>query len=125
LIRQALAEIKSGNPTFIRQDNEKATYFPKRSESDGKINWAWHRNRIINWVRAQTSPYPGAFSINPLTGEKIRILDCHAVDLGFHSETLDGTVLSIENDAFSVKCPNGVVCISSFKGEVMPGIQLV
>ena len=46
----------------VPQDNSKATYFGKRTPDDGLIDWAWNREKIYNWIRAQTFPYPGAFT---------------------------------------------------------------
>ena len=36
--------------------------YPKRVEADGKIDWSWCASRVHDWVRAQSRPYPGAFT---------------------------------------------------------------
>jgi methionyl-tRNA formyltransferase len=39
------------------------TYFPKRTAEDGRIVWEDHdMNSLYNFIRAQTRPFPGAFS---------------------------------------------------------------
>lgn len=53
------------------QDHTKATYTCKRLVSDNKIDWALPSNRIYNFIRAITAPYPGAYSY--LKGKKIII----------------------------------------------------
>ncbi|TAJ76999.1 MAG: hypothetical protein EPO42_11255 [Gallionellaceae bacterium] len=38
-------------------------YFPKRTAEDGVIDWQQNSNRIFDFVRALTKPYPGAFTL--------------------------------------------------------------
>lgn len=44
------------------QDRNKLKIFPQRNPRDGEINWDWDPIRIKNFVRAQSKPYPGAWS---------------------------------------------------------------
>lgn len=53
------------------QDSTKATYWSKRSPSDGCINWSLSSLQIYNFIRALTHPYPGAFTF--LNQEKFLI----------------------------------------------------
>ena len=39
-----------------------ATYCAQRMPEDGKINWSQSARQIINFIRAQSAPYPGAFA---------------------------------------------------------------
>ncbi len=94
---------------FKVQNHENATYFGKRTPQDGLINWSWHANRIINWIRAQSPPYPGAFSF--LEGYKITFISAVKSNIGFDSDMPDGTILKnlpLVNKLF-VKCPNHVL----------------
>ena len=61
LIKSVLSKYTSNSISIIPQDEENATFFPKRTPKDGIINWNWNSKRIINWIRAQSNPYPGAF----------------------------------------------------------------
>lgn len=45
------------------------SYCGKRIESDGRINWEWNSTRIYNFIRAQSAPYPGAYTT--YNGKKI------------------------------------------------------
>ncbi|MBC6948800.1 hypothetical protein DWB58_12785, partial [candidate division KSB1 bacterium] len=49
-----------------------ATYFRPRLPEDGLIDWRWPAQRIYNFIRAQTLPYPCAFS--QYRGQRIRIV---------------------------------------------------
>ena len=51
---------------------------PQRTPEDGKINWNWDPLRIYNFIRAQTNPYPGAFSF--LRGEKVIVWEAKLFD---------------------------------------------
>jgi methionyl-tRNA formyltransferase len=41
---------------------ESATYRPRRKPKDGIIDWAKNPREQQNWIRAQTQPYPGAYT---------------------------------------------------------------
>ena len=44
------------------QDHSKATYTRRRRPEDGFIDWKRTSLSIYNWVRALTTPFPGAFT---------------------------------------------------------------
>lgn len=44
------------------QDKSKIIVYPQRSPDDGEIDWSWDNEKIKNFVRAQTKPYPGAWT---------------------------------------------------------------
>lgn len=44
------------------QDHFQATYCAQRLPNDGLINWAMSADYIYNFIRAQSEPYPGAFT---------------------------------------------------------------
>ncbi len=79
ILQNSLPLIANGTAPRIKQDHSQATLFPKRSPSDGEINWEWDSERINNFIRAQTKPYPGAFTV--INGKKIIIWDASIVDL--------------------------------------------
>ncbi|MBC6409702.1 MAG: methionyl-tRNA formyltransferase [Ekhidna sp.] len=62
VLNEALPKIKNNSVISIRQDHSKATTFPKRTPQDGLIDWSWDVVRIENFIKAQTKPYPGAFT---------------------------------------------------------------
>lgn len=68
----ALALIASGRSDWTKQDRSKASFFHKRSTEDSRIDWTWPAEDIDRLVRAQSDPYPNAFTF--YRGERIRIL---------------------------------------------------
>ena len=63
---------------FKPQDKTKIKIYPQRSPEDGLIDWSWDIERIKNFIRAQTKPYPGAYTI--LNNKKITIWDANIED---------------------------------------------
>lgn len=64
---------------FRSQNTGKLKIYPQRSPEDGEINLEWDSERIYNFVRAQSSPYPGAF-IRTVDGKKIVIEKARIID---------------------------------------------
>ena len=71
--------IENGNAPRFTQDHSNATIFPKRSPEDGEINWNWGSIQIKNFIRAQTKPYPGAFTF--IKNKKVIIWDADIIDI--------------------------------------------
>ncbi|WP_432076168.1 methionyl-tRNA formyltransferase [Streptomyces wuyuanensis] len=68
----ALARIAAGDTEFTKQDRSRATFFHKRSEEDIRINWDWPAEVLERLVRAQSAPYPAAFTFH--RGRRLEIL---------------------------------------------------
>ena len=58
--------------TFIPQDKSKIEIYPQRKPDDGEIDMTWSAEKLYNFIRAQSSPYPGAF-IRTSDGKKLII----------------------------------------------------
>lgn len=78
LLREWIPRIADGTAPRIPQDHAKATTFAQRSPEDGEIDWTRPAGEIHDFIRAQTKPYPGAFTY--INGTKITIwaARCHA-----------------------------------------------
>ena len=59
---QAVAQIGEGREVRIPQDPAKATFFHKRGRRDSLIDWSAEAEHICRLVRAQSDPYPSAFT---------------------------------------------------------------
>ncbi len=79
IIEEFLPRISDGTAPRIKQDHSKATVVPQRKPEDGLINWDWNTKRIKDFIRAQTKPYPGAYTV--IKGKKITIWDAEIVDI--------------------------------------------
>ncbi len=68
----ALDLIASGQTEFTPQDRSQATFFHKRAEEDIPIGWDWPAQDLARLVRAQSPPYPAAFTFH--RGRRLDIL---------------------------------------------------
>ena len=108
IIFKILENISHGKIVRIPQDNIIATYFPKRVPEDGLLDWNWQKERLYNWIRALSDPYPGAYSY--YKDERIIIDEIKFSNIGFDSSIKNGTIISLnENNYPIVKLQNGAI----------------
>lgn len=120
IIFEIISKIQNGNIVSLKQNNILATYFGKRTPDDGQINWNWQKERIYNWVRAQSYPYPGAFTF--INNHKLIIDWIEYTDYGFNNEMKNGLIIQVD-PYFLVKTPNGVLKITKIRS--MQSIEIV
>ncbi|MFC9842349.1 methionyl-tRNA formyltransferase [Streptomyces sp. NPDC060223] len=72
IVRESLDLIAAGEARWQPQDRTRASFFHKRSIEDSRINWSWPAEDLERLVRAQSDPYPSAFTHH--RGERIRIV---------------------------------------------------
>ena len=63
------SSLVEGSAVLVDQIESSATYSAQRHPEDGEIDWRWSAKSIHNFIRAQSAPYPGAFTI--FRGERI------------------------------------------------------
>ncbi|WP_424210830.1 methionyl-tRNA formyltransferase [Streptomyces sp. BI20] len=68
----ALARIAAGETEFTKQDRSRASFFHKRAEEDIRIDWSWDAEVLERLVRAQSAPYPAAFTFHK--GKRLEVL---------------------------------------------------
>lgn len=81
---------------FTKQDKSKIEVYPQRKPEDGEINWQSSSQEIYNFIRAQTLPYPCAFSF--VRGSKLKIIDGDVVNID-SSNYQSGKIVEINNKA--------------------------
>ena len=72
---------------------EKHRVYPQRKKEDGRIDWSKPPVSIYNFVRAQTKPYPGAFSF--YKGYQVFIWKCKVVSIKEKQDDFAGKVADI------------------------------
>jgi methionyl-tRNA formyltransferase len=82
------------------QDEAAATYCARRVASDGEIDWSASSVDLFNFVRAQSRPYPGAFTY--VHGEPLIVWKARRVDQTFYGKP--GQVARRTNKGISVIC---------------------
>lgn len=72
VVAESLELIAAGRTDWTPQDRSKASFFHKRSLEDSRIDWTWPAEDLDRFVRAQSDPYPNAFTFHK--GERIRVI---------------------------------------------------
>ncbi|MFF5718377.1 methionyl-tRNA formyltransferase [Streptomyces buecherae] len=72
IVTEALELIESGKAEWTPQDPSKASFFHKRALEDSRIDWSWPAEDLERLVRAQSDPYPNAFTYH--RGRRLRIV---------------------------------------------------
>ncbi len=114
LVSESLELLASGRAEPVPQDRARASFFHKRSVEDGRIDWTWPAEDIERLVRAQSDPYPNAFT--HYRGERLRITRA-SVSTGRYGGTPgrvfiregDGIVIVAGSDARRGRNPGLVV----------------
>jgi methionyl-tRNA formyltransferase len=99
------------------QSVAEATYRPRRQPQDGIINWESTTTELINWIRAQTDPYPGAYTF--LNGDRVIIWSAEPHD---DTNNFDpGTIHNIcESEGISVTTGDGMIILRRVQKEGYP-----
>jgi methionyl-tRNA formyltransferase len=109
LVRKYVPLLRTGSAPRHPQDHSKATVMPQRRPEDGLILWESNTARqVYNWVRAQTRPYPGAFTY--LRGKKITIWKVALLSLTDDGHGVPGEIVPVvpsSEPALAVRCADG------------------
>ena len=89
------------DPPAIPQPEEGATYAPRLTKADGRLDWRQDAAALDRRVRA-LNPWPGTFFEH--AGEQIRVLAAEPVAVATPSGTAPGQVL---DDAATIACGGG------------------
>lgn len=110
LLISAINALFEGNELKI-QDENNASFFGKREPVMGYIDFKNDSKKIIDFVRAQANPYPGAYYFLE-DGKKIIINKLNFL----HKKKLElrvGQIKNIKNTYF-VKCNDGILEIENY-----------
>jgi methionyl-tRNA formyltransferase len=94
LLAKHLPEIAQGNALYFPQDELRRRIYPQRTPEDGQIDWTCAAETVRNFIRAQTRPYPGAFT--HWKGKKLTVWACRRVDSTKWQAGTAGNVLRLE-----------------------------
>jgi len=100
LLREKYIDILQENAKSIPQAEYGATYCALRVPDDGRIRWDLPAHVIYNFIRAQSRPYPGAFTI--WMGKKVTIWQASLRDFIFYG--VPGQIARINLEGVYVIC---------------------
>lgn len=104
LLVEALDRVEAGTAGFTPQDESRATYAPKVSKRDARIDWARDAEYLERFIRAMT-PAPGAFTFLEHSGRTMRLIVGGAALARGTGEP--GTVLESSRDRMVVAAGRG------------------
>ncbi|HEY5123960.1 MAG TPA: methionyl-tRNA formyltransferase [Ignavibacteria bacterium] len=113
LLKENYLKILSGNASKKSQTNSYASYCSERKPEDGLINWTDSNKNIYNFIRAQSEPYPGAFTY--IDSKKIRIWKANIFPYPYHG--IPGTIIQINSDSAVVVCGQGALILNEVQFE--------
>jgi methionyl-tRNA formyltransferase len=122
VVREFVPKLLDGTAERLPQDTRRASSWPKRAPADGIIDWETRAPYLHDWVRAQTRPYPGAFTY--LGEDKLVVWRARPVELP--EEAPAGTVVALEGKQAVVACGEGGLVLEEVEGatEVPVGARL-
>jgi methionyl-tRNA formyltransferase len=103
LVRELVPQLVAGTAPRIPQEPSRASSWPKRTPADGVIDWETRAPYLYDWVRAQTRPYPGAFTF--LGEEKVTVWGARPVELDDPAPA--GTIVELAPEGPVVACGEG------------------
>jgi methionyl-tRNA formyltransferase len=112
LLRELVPQLLAGTARRIRQDERRASVWPRRTPADGIIDWETRAPYLYDWVRAQTRPYPGAFTY--LGDEKVVVWRARPVE----GSGAAGTVVAERPEGPVVACGEGALLLEEVESAV-------
>jgi methionyl-tRNA formyltransferase len=122
LTREFVPQLLARTAPRSPQDPSRASSWHKRTPADGIIDWETRAPYLYAWVRAQTRPYPGAFTY--LGDEKVIIWSARPVELAEAAPA--GTVVDVRPEGPVVACGEGGLLLEEIQtgGELAVGARL-
>jgi methionyl-tRNA formyltransferase len=111
LVREFVPQLAARTAPRIPQDPTRASTWHRRTPSDGIIDWETRAPYVYDWVRAQTRPYPGAFTY--LGETKVIVWRARAVELGEAAPA--GTIVDLRPEGPVVACGEGGLVLEEFQ----------
>jgi methionyl-tRNA formyltransferase len=113
LTREYVPRLIARDAPRIAQDPTRASSWPRRAPADGIIDWETRAQYLYDWVRAQTRPYPGAFTY--LGDEKVIVWGARPIELTDAAPA--GTIVGVDADRPVVACGEGALILEEFQTE--------
>ena len=120
LTRELVPGLVARTAPRIPQDPSRSSSWPKRIPADGIIDWETRAPYLYDWVRAQTRPYPGAFTF--LGDEKVIVWGARPIDL--EGSVAAGTIVELSSAGPVVACGEGGLVLEEVQTDVTLGVGM-
>lgn len=125
LIRSYYPRFEEGEMPRTPQDDDAATWWPKRTPDHGLVDWNQSPETLYDWIRGQSHPYPGAFSF--LGDRRVTIWAANPPD-GETAFCRPGELLYRDGDLLGVGAWEGRIELTRLQvgdGDEIPAGKLV
>lgn len=116
LIRRMHPRLAAGDAPAREQDERLADTWAGRRPIDGLIDWQMTAERLYDWVRALTRPFPGAFSY--LDGQKVSVWAAEVALADGQYEP--GRIIACEENGLIVGAGRGTLRLTEIQFEGQP-----
>lgn len=113
-----LPQLERGTAPRRAQEPQLASYWRRRTEQDGEIQWRWPAQRIYNLIRGLTHPYVGAHTF--IVGQKLVVWRSRPLLEGLAGRTFDGapgTVITREREWLDVQTGDGILRVLEYTAQ--------
>ncbi|MBF8264150.1 MAG: hypothetical protein HW384_14 [Dehalococcoidia bacterium] len=123
MVKESYPLLEKGIAPRIPQDHRIATYTWRRRPEQGLIDWNRTSLSLYNWVRALSSPFPGAFTF--CNGRKLLVWEAGLVkSYRPPLNAVPGQLVEIwENQGVIVSTTDHCILIKNLQWESAPDIQ--
>jgi methionyl-tRNA formyltransferase len=119
LLLKTLKGLESGEVKPVAQDHSRATYAPKISKEEAKIDWRSSAREICNRIRA-FDPWPGAYST--WKGKTLKLFRPAAVE-GSPGES-PGTLTGADSRGLTIAAGEGYLVVRELQLESRPRLSV-
>jgi methionyl-tRNA formyltransferase len=116
LVQEYVPQLVARTAPRIPQDPQRASVWPRRTPADGIIDWETRAPYLHDWVRAQTRPYPGAFTF--LGDEKVVVWRARPVEHEVAAPA--GTIVDERPEGPVVACGEGALLLEEIETGAAP-----
>jgi methionyl-tRNA formyltransferase len=113
MLKEVLPLLRAGMAPKIKQVLKESRIFPQRSPEDGLIDWNESTTCVYNFIRAQSYPYPGAFTF--FRGKKLIAWSSKVYKCSNFDSSCPGTILAaVDEDrgrGFTVRTKDSDLCL--------------
>ncbi len=116
IVLNAIRALESSNLNLIKPDLSKGFYVNKRSKDDGKIDFSKPSKDVMNFIKAISKPYPGAFLYN--NNKKIIIWRARLdYNISPQYESLDIGTVVFNNSNLLIKLKDAMLIVTDYEFE--------
>jgi methionyl-tRNA formyltransferase len=127
LLKRNLPRIMEENYCGRQQEGEPEYEYPKRTPEHGIIDWSQGTMELYNFIRAQTHPFPGAFSylISNDQNSKVYFWNAQPFDeqLDFEDFEIGQVTMKMYNGDFIVKTIDGSLLVRKYDIDKFVSIE--